>query len=259
MFTRLLSLLIAAFWVVMTGLFLRDTYFPDHSRFASVPPRLVLDLFLADASAFNNTLHLYKDGIRTGHASFTARRPGDSATGSYAIVGNGTVVLHDQPLLEDGRRPEAAWRLRGELANAEVWRSLELDVRVPVLDLSAVLEWREGQDLPSVDVRRGGEVLMSTEMLRSMLAISGAAGLPALLGGMKSQPGAEKAPAITAREGVMDLAGKRRRCYILTAGLLGSEQVRAWFTESGALARMELPQGWQLIEPLMHGLSLDGG
>ena len=55
----------------------------------------------------------------------------------------------------------------------------------------------------------------------------------------------------------MDLAGKTRKCYIVTATLLGMYEVLVYFTEVGELARIELPQGYRLIEPMMHGLERD--
>lgn len=260
MLLRATTAAIILFWAVMSGLLLRDTYFPDHSRFAEVPPRLVFDLFLADATAFNNTLHLYKDGARLGHATFTARRAdAQDASPAYSLSITGAVELRELPRHEDGRPAEASFRLRGDLADAEQWSGLDLEVRVPSQEIFAHLAWREQAEFPDVEVRRGAELLMNTEILRSMLAISGAGGLPGLFGKMPGLPARQgaAAPALTAREGVMDLAGKRRKCRILTADLLGVEQVRAWFTESGALARVDLPQGYQLLEPLMHGLDLD--
>ena len=48
MFWRFLTAIIIVFWAVMTGLMIRDVYFPDHSRFAVVPVSMVFDLFLSE-------------------------------------------------------------------------------------------------------------------------------------------------------------------------------------------------------------------
>jgi len=58
----------------------------------------------------------------------------------------------------------------------------------------------------------------------------------------------------TAREGGITLAGRERRCFLVTAPLPGGQQVRMIFAETGELARIDLPQDYRLIEPLIHGM-----
>lgn len=256
MLWRVLTAFILLFWAVMTGLLLRDTYFPDPSHFTEVPPQRVFDLFLAETSAFNNTLHLYKNNERLGHATFSARRLGDDPQApAYALVSTGTVQLSHLPSLPDGTRPEVSFHFRGQIKNADPWQSLELELRIPTSDIHARIHWREGIKLPEVEVKRGAETLMNTEALHTMLAFGGIPGFAEKLPALQSS-GHSTTSALKAREGILELAGKRRKCHILTAELLGAHQVRAFFTEAGALARVELPEGYTLLEPLMHGQSL---
>jgi hypothetical protein len=92
MFWRFLTAIIVVFWAVMTGLIIRDIYFPDHSRFAVVPVSMVFDLFLSEAVAFNNTLHLYHLDEKIGHASFTIRKVSEDAEEPlYAFLATGSV------------------------------------------------------------------------------------------------------------------------------------------------------------------------
>ena len=95
MFWRLITAMVVLFWAVMTGLVIRDTYFPDHSRFAVVPVRFVFDLFLSEAVAFNNTLHLYQGQEKIGHTTFALRRMDEKAEQEpiYAIAANGSVAV----------------------------------------------------------------------------------------------------------------------------------------------------------------------
>jgi hypothetical protein len=46
MIWRVAAILAVLFWAVMSGLLVRDIYFPEASRFAVVPPRMVIELFL---------------------------------------------------------------------------------------------------------------------------------------------------------------------------------------------------------------------
>lgn len=271
MLWRILSAVIVLFWAVMTGLIIRDTYFPDQSRFAVVPPRFVFDLFLAEAAAFNNTLHLYHDDARIGHTSFTIRKDGSDAVdddfdfdsdaesdagiqeGSlYALMASGTVHF---PVPGGNVEHDLTYRLTAELADAERWQSLDLELRSNSADVLATILWKLGDKLPQVEVKRGGQVIMNTPLLQTMMAMKGT------LGGMEwfselnaAQAANVEATPLHAREGIMELAGKKRRCYIVTWPVLQTEEVRIYFTEVGELARIELPQGYRFIEPMMHGL-----
>lgn len=253
MLWRILSAVIVLFWAVMTGLIIRDTYFPDHSRFAVVPPRFVFDLFLAEAAAFNNTLHLYHEKEKIGHTTFTIRRDGDeNAPFVYAVLASGSVEAKKDQLTGH----DLTFRLNGELANAERWTSLDLEVKSLSADMLATIAWKAGDKLPAIEVKKGGQLVMNTQFIQTMMAMKGALG-----GGDKDwlaqlsqvQQQAKSVP-LSAREGLMDLAGKQRRCYIVTLEIMQMEEIRLYFTEAGEMARIEMPQGYRFIEPMMHGL-----
>ena len=256
MLWRILSAVIVLFWAVMTGLIIRDTYFPDHSRFAVVPPRFVFDLFLSEAAALNNTLHLYHDQEKVGHTTFSIRRLEEGKeVPIYALQATGTMRM---PGAEEGDN-DVTFRLVGELAEAERWQSFDLEVKSMTADVYATIVWKEGEKLPKVEVKQAGKVVMNTQFLQTMMTMKGA--LAGVMGGRSdllaqlTQVQAEsKALPLTAREGVMVLAGKQRHCYIVTLKLLQKEEVRIFFTEVGELARVEFPQGYRFVEPMMHGL-----
>ena len=90
MFWRTISTLGILFWAVMTGLLIRDTYFPEESRFAEVPPKVVLDLFLNHRESAT-TLLLYRGEEKLGHSTITARKqpPTPGQTSMYDLQGSG--------------------------------------------------------------------------------------------------------------------------------------------------------------------------
>ncbi|SKA92600.1 hypothetical protein SAMN02745166_01917 [Prosthecobacter debontii] len=254
MLWRILSALIVLFWAMMTGLIIRDTYFPDYSRFAVVPPRFVFDLFLSEAAAFNNTLHLYHEKERIGHTTFTIRKDGgeDQVQVLYALLASGMVTFP----VPNAKDQDLNFRLTAELEDAERWHSLDLELKSGSADLFAVIQWKVGDELPQVEVKKGGQVVMNTEMMKTMMAMKGAFG-----GGFEwlaelgtAQSAVAEASPLHAREGIMELAGKKRRCYIVTWQVFQTEEIRIYFTEVGELARIELPQDYRFIEPMMHGL-----
>lgn len=256
MFWRLISALVVLFWTVMTGLIIRDTYFPDHSRFAEVPVRLVFDLFLSEAAAFNNTLHLYQGQEKIGHTGFALRMDenrGAEAGPLYALVAHGAVTVAG----ERGKM-DVGFRMNGELLEAEHWQSFDIHITSPDNEMEAVIAWKQGAELPVIEVKKGGQVMMNTQMAQTLLES------PATSGWLKQMLPATALPQIStmrlhAREGRLDLAGKQRRCYIVTATLMQGYEARLFFTELGELARVELPGGYRLIEPMMHGLEMGLG
>lgn len=256
MLWRLFSVIIVLFWAVMTGLLIRDTYFPDHSRFAEVPVRHVLDLFLTEAAAFNNTLHLLHGDEKIGHASFTIRKVSEASAPvpEYAVLVHGVVAVPTE-----AGKVNANYMLAGELTDAERWRHFEAEVTAQSVQMEAKLSWAAGDRLPQIEVKKAEQVIMNTAMAEAMIK------LPNLLGGksdlwskfmpgLSSDPNTTPALKLQAREGVMELAGKRRRCFIVTLAAIQDLEVKAFFTEIGELARIEMPQNYRLIEPMMHGL-----
>lgn len=251
---RILSAVIVLFWAVMTGLIIRDTYFPDHSRFTVVPPRFVFDLFLSEAASFNNALHLYHHEERIGYTTFSIRRENKEDPPVYAILASGSLTLPGAAHPGD----DVSYRLSGELADAERWQSFELEIKSRTSEIFATIGWKQGDKLPSVEVKKGDQVVMNTQLMKTMMAMKGGG-----LGGMgmfAKLPDLQKAgqgSPLQAREGMMDLAGKQRRCYIVSLKVLQMEEIRVYFTEVGELARIELPQGYRFVEPMMHGLEKD--
>lgn len=115
------------------------------------------------------------------------------------------------------------------------------------------MAWKEGDTMPQLEVKKAGQVVMNTAMAKGLLDNPTTADWINQMLPMSSLPQAS-AMRLHAREGRLDLAGKQRRCYIVTATLMQGYEARLFFTEIGELARVELPGGYRLIEPMMHGL-----
>jgi hypothetical protein len=71
---------------------------------------------------------------------------------------------------------------------------------------------------------------------------------------MSKTGAAPEANQLRAREGLMQLAGRERKCFVLTLPLFGQHEIQMIFTEAGELARIDLPDGYALLEPTIHGL-----
>ncbi len=258
MIWRAAAALAVVFWAVMTGLLIRDVYFPDESRFAEVPPGLVLDRFLKQAEINANTLHLYHGSEKIGHANLTIGSSRATSGGArYHWLARGVV----ERLQAKGERIDATWEVNGMSDAKGDWLHMEIAVALPKQQASLKVVWLEGEKFPSVKVMQDGKAVVDTQHAGVLMAL-GLAGMQGGAGGAWAEVlaplkgGSPEAGAFhfTAREGGITLAGRERRCFLVTAPLPGGQQVRMIFAETGELARIDLPQDYRLIEPLIHGM-----
>lgn len=259
MFWRIISALGVLFWAVMAGLLIRDTYFPEESRFAEVPPKFVLDLFLGQ-KGMATTLLLYRDQEKLGHSTFTVRKQ-PSIDGQPAVYDLQASGIIEGRMFGPGGA-DLSWRLVGELGEGQQWRSVIFQTgwrpgEGPVATregVAATVSWKDGGGAPVIEVRKGGKVVMDGGAVDSLLK-GGALPLGGLLGTTGSRGATLSTLAHTeAREGAMVLAGKKRKCYVLHMQFAGLYDIKMLFTEAGELARVDLPQGLHLLEPTIHGL-----
>ncbi|MFM2169188.1 MAG: hypothetical protein RIS79_3559 [Verrucomicrobiota bacterium] len=258
MIWRAAAALAVLFWAVMTGLLIRDVYFPDESRFAEVPTGMVFDRFLRQAEVNANTLHLYHGADKIGHANLTlgsSRIPESGVRYHWLLRG---VV---ERLQARGERVDISWEVTGVSDGMGEWRQMEFTASLPRQQSSVKVVWAEGEKFPTVHVTREGKTVLDTQNAGLLIAL-GLAGLQGGAGGEWAQAlvpiaggsGAGEEFHFTAREGGIELAGRERRCFLVTAPLPGGQQVRLVFAETGELARIDLPQEYRLIEPLIHGM-----
>ncbi len=256
MLWRVLTAVLVLFWAVMTGLLLRNAYFPDHSVLAEVPPKLVWDLFLNQAAMHSNTLHVYHHQTKLGHANFhVVKSPklGRDGLILYRLTASGGVDTS----AGEGVKVTAGWRIEADLLDGEELTGLRLDMTSADNGRTIVMRWREGDATPELEVRDKGNLVMDAS---GALALAGLGSRTGLFGGLLGGGEGKSAPPgleMTAREGLMDLAGRQRRCFIIRLKAFDNYEMQALFTEVGELARVDLPQGFFLKEPLIHGLEPD--
>jgi hypothetical protein len=260
MIWRLVAFLAVFFWAVMSGLLVRDIYFPEASRFAIVPPKMVMDLFLRQSDTFGSTLHLYHQREKIGHANFQVnRRTKPNHQASYDLVAHG-VVEQSEPGSQM-HTVAATWSLGCTLADAERWQRLAVKVTFPQRDASMQLSWSENQSAPEVLVKQGEHVVVNSQDVKMLMGMGagqdGALAMLSFLGGGLPKTSAQPPPntmKLQAREGQMVLAGRQRKCFILTLPIMGAYELKMIFTEAGELARIDLPDDYALLEPTIHGL-----
>ena len=261
MIWRVAAVLAVIFWAVMSGLLVRDVYFPEASRFAIIPPRMVMDLFLRQSETFGCTLHLYHQREKIGHANLQVnRRIQQDHETVYDLIAHGTV---EQVAPEDKVRSiMATWNLACTLADGERWQNLAIKGSFPQRDASMHLNWSETEPVPEVLVKQGERVVMNSQDVKLLMGMGAgqdrALAMLSLMGGSmpksSTQSDNKDTMKLQAREGTMVLAGRQRKCFILSLPIMGMYEVKMIFTEAGELARIDLPDDYALLEPTIHGL-----
>ncbi|MCB1227038.1 MAG: hypothetical protein KDK99_14570 [Verrucomicrobiales bacterium] len=261
MIWKLVTTLLFLFWAVMTGLLVRNTYFAESPALTEVPPRRVFDLFFQQATANVNTLHLYHHQEKLGRATISTVESKNRQTGvlQRRLLIAGTV---ENPAAGRGSAT-SVWQLDLDLNHESLPRSLKFEFTATQTKHRFLVAWKEGGE-PKVELRQADQLVMDTA---GILAMAGGMGLNAnsmlapLLAGHADETGGQSSAVpslkIAAREGLMDLAGRNRRCYEVKFSLLQEAQITALFSEVGELVRVDLPQGYRLLEPLVHGLEPD--
>ncbi len=262
MITRAFMVLVLAFWLVMTVLLVRFTYFPEGSQFAEVPPRVVLKLFL-DQGSKNNTMHLYHYDQKIGHASMDSRvlRFIDGTKGPPK--GH---VLRVNGLLEKGAIqsiPDAIlWRLEIQVQDLERMSLFKGQLRLQESGMVVDFAWQAGERAPKISLSQRGAPATDTLMLQLLLnQVLGGGGVEKLTNppAAADQPPREEVVQLKTREAKMNLGGQKRSGYALEIGGLDRLRLKAFFTEAGELALVTLPDGYRLIEPVIFGLTPDYG
>ncbi|MBL9130853.1 MAG: hypothetical protein JNG86_06630 [Verrucomicrobiaceae bacterium] len=240
----------------MTGLLVRDAYFPDESRFAEVPPRYVFDLFLKQAEVNADTLHLYHREEKIGHATLNISSSGSGDVKVYAWIARGII----ERLQQKGEAVNATWEFSGLMDAQGNWDEVEFLAAMPRQNASVKMRWQEGSAFPNVTVQQDGKTVLDSKNIGLLMAlgVTGAQGaggdLLKALGQMNGPPQEMESFRLSAREGSIELAGRERKCFVVTAPLPGGQEVRMIFGETGELARIELPQDYRLLEPMIHGM-----
>lgn len=260
MLWKSVTALIVLFWLAMTSLLIRHTYFPDAPVLTSVPVVQALDHIANHRHVSTSTLTLTQHGKRQGSADLNIsewRELQSHKRLGFHFQAGGQVVAPGQ---ETTMGASLTWRFDGDFKEAGGWQQLSLAARVPATDTSLFIGWKQGDEQPKIEVWRNKELVMDTKRALEEARQKQGAGSLGLMGGMlpgmfgSQSVSLENLIQLRADEGIIPIAGKKRKGRILTIALMGFYQAKASYTEDGELTRVELPQGWQLIDPLLEGL-----
>lgn len=249
---RTLVVAVLLFWMVMTALLLRVVYFPEGSMFEKVPPSMVFKMFLEQQRS-SSTWLLFRHDKRVGPLMISQVPVGRSMHGGrlendYVVKVQGTL----DPGTIEQVKGQVVWRMSLLVEGMSLLRSAQGQVRLPEEDKVFSFEWKLGDEMPRFELIQNGVVVMDDKLVGPMVT--------QMLGTRETR---EKLAdewqsdwlTLSAREGRMTFAGQRREGYVVEASALSQWKLKAFFTEVGELALVDLPEGFRIMEQLIHGLA----
>jgi hypothetical protein len=248
---RFLQIFVVAFWLVMTAWLVRSVYFPEDAGFAEVPPKLILKTFLEQGGLIN-TLHVFHRDRKIGNAAVTPRRSGEGADADYDLLISG---LLDKDAIEDVDGP-ISWHMELHLLHGDAWGGAVGRVRLLSSNTSLDFNWAKDKSIPAFTLKKNGLVVADDTLVQPLIAQMTMGQEPALPGGVDPE-GVASTFNVKSREGLIKLAGQKRKGYVIEVGFMDRYNLKAFFTEAGELALVELPEGYRLLEPVIYGLIPD--
>jgi hypothetical protein len=254
---RTLSLIIIGLWLVMTSLLVRVVWFPEGSRFEQVPPGVVLRRFLNQSSAVSSasTLLVYQREKRIGFLNLRCSRekPGsqDFKVSLAGFLDKGAV-----PFAKD----KVMCRFTLKLQEVENFGEFNAYIRLERTPWFMDLTWRKGERAPAIHIQAPEETGLNDAFIQMLLgqatAFGGVPGMapPDPATGITST---EDAIRVRARQSEMDFAGQKSQGHLLELTIMNRWKARAFITEAGEFVLLDLPEGYRLVEPVIHGLIPD--
>jgi hypothetical protein len=274
---RAISLVIIGFWLVMSFLLVRYVWFPEGTQFSQVPPAMVLRRFLEQGGASGNlrALHLFHRADRIGFANMSVTRVREDASDYNVrldgVLEKGTVKSVNEriswtltlKLVEVDKFDELSLRIRLEPDQPAYRSRVQLEPNVAGLTGKMRLHqspptvhvvWKKGQRMPTITPTgfdNMNDQLMQLIMAQALLN-AGASPAAPTAGSESIDPGILR---IRARGSAMDFAGQKSQGYLLEFTIMDRWKARSFIAEAGEFVLMDLPEGYRIIEPVIHGLA----
>jgi hypothetical protein len=251
MISRLITFLIVAFFLVMTGLLVQTVYFPSESRFAQADPEFVIGLFLRNSTL--SELTIYKDNSKVGEITLKPQQHKQriDAAETYSLILDTTGEVELPSLPRQTLRShvefhfDETWgldllELAIRFAEPEVIK-IELNVNPKTAEFDYKV-FKRGEEIPfDADQQAVGKSQM--QMLLMAWGVD-----PTVLDDTEAAAREqERLSSMSARHGTIDIAGKRIHAYVLTIQILTGSELKLYFTDDGKLVKVTTGLGYEAL------------
>ncbi|MDC0048221.1 hypothetical protein OAL09_02650 [Verrucomicrobia bacterium] len=247
MIFRLFTVGVFAFCGIMTTWLVRNVYFPEYERLASVDPSHVLDLFLKNEEVTH--AFVYRGRTLVGDVMVTSRKYGDSNERAKIRF-----IASSQTDSPNFQKQDLKWKGSLDLGPAPS-RSIE--------KIGLTVKFKEPEMTLSINVNpqnfefhylliQDGEVLADSDKDPENEEI---AKMKLLFEVLRMSPKSSQASSLPfdARWGKANIAGRRSSVYFLRFELPGSGETKLTFSEAGEFLEMSTSLGYQVLsETLSH-------
>ncbi len=260
MLFRIVSVLIVAFWLVMSGLLVQLTYFPEESRLAEVDPDVPVGRFLKNEDP--SELAIYKDGKRVGDLMLQARKvKADDLSGGREVDfrASGEVELPNLPrqllrwhgalsLGADRSIEKVVINVRFEEPDALV--NLSVDPRTRTTRYTVTKDNQEVATGDSSDANAPGAAQMQ------MLLMAWGVNPAALEDPNVAAAEQERLVNLSARHGQIEVGTQRIHAYILTLKVMGEQEIKFYLDEAGEILKVTTFLGYEMLSDLLAPVTL---
>lgn len=251
MISRLISVLIISFWLLMTGLLMRAIWFPGDSRLDKISPGAVFRVIAARGEPSH--LDIYENRRVVGKLNVSPMSPQLSGrrqkirlhldgTLDLRIQAQKLTVTGDVLLSHDGELTGMNLKLLLKSQRLELTIRQDEPDQEPVLKLTML-----GMTLldTSENVREG-EVLEGNPSIALLLSFAGIS--PADSESIRQKANVEaSATNLDARQGDFELSGRKHRGYVISVLRHNTPAFRMCVENTGQIMSIETPTSYRLI------------
>ena len=242
MLSRFLSIVIVLFWITMTGLLVRNEWWPDHSRLRVIPMEHVARLLWLHEQS--SDLTIWNDGQRLGHLTLHPRRGEADDMRLLDYSGNLQLRLpgsNKQRISWDGTvELDKKWEMQSLLLGVGVREPSQMRAELLVRPRANSAHYRllnAGRELQSEDFTLD-EAGMKKMM--ELLEID-----PIMV--QTFRPSQPAAPVFTAEQSSLTLHGEKIDTYLLSMQQSGQTLFELHISQLGQVLQVKTLVGYSMV------------
>lgn len=267
MLWKSVSALIVIFWLVMTSLLVKHSYFSDEALAKQVPVSTVLDRMARhqEAAGGSDTMQLLYQNEHAGDVAVgVVHRPAEAGKPSTGFSWHAGGRVTGKPLGLD-IATAATWTFDADQTEAQSFERMHIGVVATHTKTAVSIDWKLGDEMPKIEVTREGELVMDTKAVMSEAKKQQGGGglnlggltsmMPGFLGSQKLS--LEHLVMMQAKDELIKVGDRRLRGSTITLSVFGLMQTKMRVTEGGEIAEIEMPNRWRALALLVLGLDPD--
>ena len=255
--------LIVLFWIVMTTMLVKQSYFPDERTAKVIPVNSVLDhIALHQAMAGgSDTMQLLRGREASGEISVAISQRLADAKGKRSGFNWHAGGRIANKTADNNSVTNVAWNLEADQKEDQSFERFRVLINSKQTGNHITLEWKLGDEMPKIEVMQNDKLVMDTKGVLEEAKKQGSGGLsmggfsammPGFLGSQKIS--LEHFVTMQAREDMVKIGQRKVRGSTLTLSVLGLLQTKIHVTDGGEITEIEMPNQWRALAMQVLGM-----